>query len=199
MNIRRSLRALLGRAETDRPYFVQADWLWDPIPPDPVLDPDSAAIAAALGTGVQVANLDAFATTLCTVGRSSDVLRHAVRFTYTGEWGDDPFGNRRPPIPIDTPLPTGSDKHLAVLDEATGMTFNLWMAEPTSKGWRPVGVPWPRSTATAARPWAARRPGRGWPGSARSCGRRRSPTARSRTRCSSPPTWRRGLCCATRR
>ncbi len=136
MNIRRSLRALLGRAETDRPYFVQADWLWDPIPDDPVLDPDSAAIAAALGTGVQVANLDAFATTLCTVGRNSDVPRHAVQFAYTGEWGDDPFGARRPPIPIDTPLPTGSDKHLAVLDEATGMTFNLWMAEPTPKGWK---------------------------------------------------------------
>ncbi|MGI5126751.1 hypothetical protein ACQEVB_08025 [Pseudonocardia sp. CA-107938] len=135
MDIRRLLRAV-GLAGTDRPYFTQADWLWDPIPADPVLDPDSAAVGAALGTGVHVANLDEFATTLRTVATGSDVPRHDVDFEYAGEWGDDPFGAERAPIPAGTPLPPGSDKHLAVLDERTGMTFNLWMAEPTRHGWK---------------------------------------------------------------
>jgi hypothetical protein len=122
--------------QAKRPYYKQADWLWDPIPADPVLDPDSAAVGAALGTGVQVANLKAFATTLRTVGKNSDIPRYDVEFKYTGEWGPDPFGDARPPIPINTPLPTGSDKHLAIMDKATGMTFNMWMAKPTPTGWK---------------------------------------------------------------
>ncbi len=125
-----------GGDRVKRPYFTKADWLWDPIPAQPVLDPDSAAIGAALGTGVQVANLKAFATTLRTVGKNSDIPRYDVDFKYTGEWGDDPFGAERPPIPINTPLPTGSDKHLAIMDKATGLTFNMWMAKPTKTGWK---------------------------------------------------------------
>ena len=115
-----------------RPYFTAADWLWNPIPVDPVLDPQSTAVARLLGQDEHLADLVEYAVTL----RDQSSIppgTPGVRVSLGG--GRDPFGGRTVPIPAGTPIPTGEDRALAVLDASSGMTYGLLGAEERGDGW----------------------------------------------------------------
>jgi len=124
-----------------RPYFYKADWLWNPIPANPALDPQSATFGDELGDGVQVANLKEYAATLRTAGYINTFPRYDVAFEHTDPtdeddyWGPDPFGSETAPIPHNTPIPTGEDKALAIQDKSRCMTYNLLYAQQTKTGW----------------------------------------------------------------
>jgi hypothetical protein len=119
---------------TERPYFQKADWLWDPIPEEPRLDPQSEDMVGHLATGDHIANTGDFAVTLIgPEGIDESTPRFPVGFLQ--DWGLDPFGDEEMPIPDGTPVAPGSDGHLAVADPVSGQVFNLWMAERGSRGW----------------------------------------------------------------
>lgn len=111
--------------------FPKATWLWEPIGPDPKLDPNSATWVRYLAApGAQhVAELHAEGTTLIpATAVGGGTPRYDV--TFTQPWGNDPFGSRTVPIPLDTVGPhQGGDAHLAVTDPETGQVFSLWQAQ----------------------------------------------------------------------
>ncbi|MDN5860935.1 MAG: hypothetical protein L0H84_20205, partial [Pseudonocardia sp.] len=120
----------------DRPYFQQADWLWAPIPQNPVLDPASAGMVDGLATGDHIANIGDFGVTLRGPdGITAATPRFPVTFAQTGNWGPDPFGDQTMPIPPGTPIAPGSDGHLAVADPVTGLVYNVWMAQDGGDAW----------------------------------------------------------------
>ena len=114
-----------------RPYFTAADWLWDPVPADPVLDPLSSTIARELGEDDHLADLVEYAVTL----RDQSSIPPGTPGVHVDFDGPDRFGGRTVPIPAGTPIPTGEDKALAVLDAASGMTYGMLAAEEHGGGW----------------------------------------------------------------
>jgi hypothetical protein len=114
-----------------RPYFTAADWLWDPVPAEPVLDPRSATIARELGEGDHLADLVEYSVTL----RDQSSIPPGTPGVRVSFGGRDPFAGRTVPIPAGTPIPTGEDRALAVLDASTGMTFGLLNAVEHPGGW----------------------------------------------------------------
>ncbi|WP_300016085.1 right-handed parallel beta-helix repeat-containing protein [Pseudonocardia sp.] len=125
-----------GPTRSARPYFDAADWLWNPVPEDPALDPQSEAMVAHLATGDHIANTVDFGVTLRdTEDITEDTPRFPVSFAQEGNWGPDPFAGETIPIPEDTPIAPGSDGHLAVADPITNMVYNLWMAQDGGESW----------------------------------------------------------------
>ncbi|GAA2564235.1 right-handed parallel beta-helix repeat-containing protein [Pseudonocardia hydrocarbonoxydans] len=125
-----------GPTAPARPYFDAADWLWNPVPQDPELDPQSAAMVEQLARGDHIANTGDFAVTLRGVdGITEDTPRFPVSFAQEGSWGPDPFAGETVPIPENTPIAPGSDGHLAVADPISNMVYNLWMAEDGGNTW----------------------------------------------------------------
>ncbi|MGI5133017.1 hypothetical protein ACQEVB_39890 [Pseudonocardia sp. CA-107938] len=114
-----------------RPYYTAADWLWNPIPADPGLDPRSAVIAQELGTGEHLADLEEYAVTL----RDQSSIPPGTPGVHVTAGGRDVFGGRTVPIPAGTPIPTGEDKALAVLDPASGTAFGMLGAVEHGNGW----------------------------------------------------------------
>jgi hypothetical protein len=124
-----------------RPYFYTADWLWNPIPANPVLDPQSATFTSELAGDQHIADLKAYGVTLRTVGVNNTVPRYDVTFKHTdpskpGYWGPDPFGTETAPIPNNTPLPTGGDKAVAIQDKSRCLTYNFLHLTPTATSWK---------------------------------------------------------------
>lgn len=122
-----------------RPYFQEADWLWEPIPESPALDSESASIAQALATrGTHICALRDYAVTLVEPGLvDCDTPRWDIHFKKEPAWGSDPFCSESMPIPPGTAIPPGTDGHVAVADPYRNLTFNLWQAEITPGGeWR---------------------------------------------------------------
>lgn len=133
------------RSTGDRPYFDRADWLWEPIPAAPILDPHSGAMVDLLQQGYHGANLWDFGVTL----RGPELVtpstpRYDIDFANVPEWGSDPFGSDTMPIPVDTPVPPGSDGHVAIADPTTNQTYNLWRAVNRGSQW---GASWGAKTA----------------------------------------------------
>lgn len=116
---------------TTRPYLTAADWLWNPIPANPVLDTQSAAMAATLaGAGDKVVAMRAFGVTIVDAGDiNAQTPRYLINFT--AGWGN-PFGSTQMPIPNGTVVPgigdPNYDGHVSVADPQTGKVFNLWRA-----------------------------------------------------------------------
>lgn len=130
------LPAVDGPTAPARPYFDAADWLWNPVPEDPELDPQSAAMVEHLAQGDHIANTGDFAVTLRGVDDiTEDTPRFPVSFSQEGSWGPDPFEGETMPIPEGTPIAPGSDGHLAVADPVSNMVYNLWMAQDGGDGW----------------------------------------------------------------
>lgn len=121
---------------SSRPYFAAADWLWAPIPANPKLDPQSAAMASQLGTGQHVADTIEYGAELRGPnGITASTPRYDIPFS--ANWGPDPFGSDKMPIPSDvTQVPTGGDKALAVADPVNGKVYSLFVAQKTSSGWK---------------------------------------------------------------
>lgn len=131
--------AIDGGTIISRNYFDTADWLWSPIPDNPVLDPDSAAIVVSLaetaGGEHRSANLYEFGVTLAgQSGITSDTPRYDVSFVNEPAWGSDPFGSDSMPILDGTVMPPGSDGHISVADPTTSKVYSLWQAT-NSGGW----------------------------------------------------------------
>lgn len=123
-------------AEGGRAYFDEADWLWNPIPDDPRLDPQSKAMVGHLATGDHIANTGDFGVTLRgTDDITEDTPRYPVSFSQEGSWGPDPFAGETIPVPENTPIAPGSDGHLAIADPISNMVYNLWMAQDGGDSW----------------------------------------------------------------
>lgn len=119
-----------------RPYFDQADWLWNPVPQDPALDPESEAMVGHLATGDHIANTGDFGVTLRgPADITEDTPRYPVSFAQEGSWGPDPFAGETIPVPDDTPIAPGSDGHLAIADRSSNMVYNLWQAQDNGDSW----------------------------------------------------------------
>jgi len=117
--------------------FPLADWLWNAIPPSPVLDPDSAAIVALLADASQkhMLNISAYGTTL--IGPEdiySGTPRVNPTFSMVPSWGPDPFGSSDMPWPAGTKIPQGSDGHVSAADPITGKVYSLWQATSNGNG-----------------------------------------------------------------
>ncbi|EHB44140.1 hypothetical protein MycrhDRAFT_6890 [Mycolicibacterium rhodesiae JS60] len=129
-----------GGTVQSRNYFEAADWLWDPIPDNPVLDPLSTEIGALLTTDVPGQHHSV------AWGWYGNSMVHPHQVTpstprYQIEWlGWDlhptwwppgtppPWESFEMPIPLGTQVPPGSDGHLVVADPVSGKVFGLWQA-----------------------------------------------------------------------
>ncbi|MDN5858698.1 MAG: hypothetical protein L0H84_08740 [Pseudonocardia sp.] len=133
--LRRAIAGCGTRAARARPYFQRADWLWDPIVADPVLDPDSAGMVSDLASSTEyIANIGDFGVTLVGPEKITDSTpRFAISPSQYGPDLDDV------PIPEDTTIAPGSDGHLAVADPVSGKVFNFWIARKDGDGWSAAG------------------------------------------------------------
>ncbi len=127
-----------------RTYFDVADWLWNPIPDSPVLDPDSAAIVSLLSSTAnsarRVANMYEFGITLRgPSGVDETTPRYPITFANVPDWGSDPFQGQTVGIPNGTPIPPGSDGPVAIADPITGKVYAMWQATHTGNTW---GATW---------------------------------------------------------
>lgn len=119
------------------PYFPDADWLWKPIPDNPVLHADSATWASYFTTGKKACNLYDYGVTL--VDAPFNSKRHTIPMT--AGWGD-PFQGLTMPIPDGTVVPPMTtawgdpgDSHLGVADRGAGWVFSLWQAQQAAGAW----------------------------------------------------------------
>jgi hypothetical protein len=134
--VQRSLTRAQGGPLPGRPYFDRADWLWEPIRAAPVLDRQSAAMVDLLKQGFHGANLWDFGVTLRGPEQITQATpRYNIEFAKVPEWGPDPFGSDTMPIPAGTPVPPGSDGHVAIADPITNQTYNLWQAVNKGSKW----------------------------------------------------------------
>ena len=118
-----------GGTVVARNYFDTADWLWTPIPSNPVLDPDSANIVVMLSESGKQHSFGThdFGVVICDPQTITDSTpRYDVAFTNVPGWGSDPFGSYTVPIPNGTPIPPGSDGQIAIMDPTTGEVFSIW-------------------------------------------------------------------------
>jgi hypothetical protein len=137
---RKLQRASLGTTMPARPYFQQADWLWQPIPADPLLDANSATWAGYFAVGQHSCSLHDYGVALAgPQGIDGATPRHTV--TMTAGWGD-PF-DQTMPIPDGIQIPPMittyddvGDAHLSVADPTTNMVFSLWQAEKIGNNWQ---------------------------------------------------------------
>lgn len=110
-------------------YFGGADWLWNPIAANPVLDANSATWVGYLAASdaQRVANLYEYSVAMVSASEiTSSTPRYDVALTQS--WGSDPFGSTTVPIPAGTKVPPGSDGHVAILDPTTGTAYGIWQA-----------------------------------------------------------------------
>lgn len=113
-------------------YFGGADWLWNPIGANAVLDANSATWVSYLAAAdaQRVANLYRYSVAIVSASEiTSSTPRYDVTLTKTGRWGSDPFGSTTVPIPAGTKIAPGSDGQLAILDPTTGTAYGIWQAK----------------------------------------------------------------------
>lgn len=117
-------------------FFQQADWLWTPIPDDPVLDPMSAVWSTELESGVHGVSVWDFANTIVLPSQiDENTPRYTIIFLNYPDWGPDPFAGYTVPIPDGTEIPPGSDGHLCVMDPTSGKVFSCWQTYKSDGSW----------------------------------------------------------------
>lgn len=112
-----------------RPWFPKADWLWRPIPADPVLDLNSPAVAGMLAAaGNKVVNFGEYNYPVYTATTSTPRIKVVVRSANSagGTWGANDLENRLIPMDPAWRPANGSDAHMAIIDPATGKVYSLW-------------------------------------------------------------------------
>lgn len=137
----RRLHQAATAASSVRPYFQMADWMWDRVPVNPILDVNSATWAGYLATGQHSCSLHDYAATLVGPdGIDTNTPRYAVNMT--AGWGD-PFAPDAMPIPDGTVVPPMTttfgdpgDGHLSVADPTTNKVYSLWQGEKVGNDWQ---------------------------------------------------------------
>lgn len=117
-----------------RTFFEKADWLWNPIPDNPVLDPHSAEYVNELAVGQHSALLWRFGSKIV---KPAQITASTPRYKFVMDmpWGASPLGEALVPIPDDTIIPPGSDGHLAVMDQEAGKVYSFWQAHKVGAEW----------------------------------------------------------------
>jgi hypothetical protein len=111
-------------------FAASSPW-YEPIPPNPVLDPASRAMVAPLSSD-PVADLNAYGIPV--YAASATTPRWPVMCTKP--WGICPFANQRVAIPVGARPSSGSDAVLVVIDWPAGRIFELWQASRGPSYWR---------------------------------------------------------------
>lgn len=102
--------------------FAQADWLTEPVPASPRLDPRSAAIAGHLADGKHVANVHQYGVPIHRPAPGTP--RRSVRLTE--DWGPNVFTTNPTPLTAEHTTSAGSDAAMVVLDPQTGTSHEFW-------------------------------------------------------------------------
>lgn len=121
--------AISGGTVSARNYFDTADWLWNPIPNNPVLDADSANIVAMLSQNGQQHGFGShdYGVVICDPQSiTGSTPRYDIAFTNVPAWGPDPFGTDTVPIPDNTSIPPGTDGQIALMDPTTNKVYSIW-------------------------------------------------------------------------
>ena len=126
---------------SDRPFSDTSAWNV-PIPRDPVLAPNSRAIASYLSgaRGSIAADLYEFGVPVY----DADASTPRYNVECTKPWG--PCGLEDGPVPIPDgarPAP-GSDAHMAVVDESSGRVYEFWQARHSQGKWSASFGAWSR-------------------------------------------------------
>jgi hypothetical protein len=114
-----------------RPFAASSPWNV-PIPTDPVVDPNSATIAAYLGSeGKAYADLYEYGNPVW------DAYAGTPRYdiTCTEPWGSCPLSRAPVPMPASAAASSGSDGSMVVIDWSTRIGYDFWRARKTSSGW----------------------------------------------------------------
>lgn len=148
-----------------RNFFEEADWLWNQIPEDPVLDPLSDEIANSALHDPTIVPPPKHTTSFMAYGNAlvhpymvkPDTPRYFIYMDVVDvgvPWEDDPYnptygfydhpfpeyGTTLPgvPIPYGIQVPPGSDCHMTVADPVTGKVFSMWQVryKPETDQWR---------------------------------------------------------------
>ena len=148
-----------------RKFFEEADWLWNPIPDNPVLDPLSSEIANSAVHDPTIFPPPDHGTSFMAYGNTlvhpnmikPDTPRYFMYMDVVDvgvPWDDDPYnptygfydhpfpeyGTTLPgiPIPYGIKVPPGSDCHMVVADPVTGKVFSFWQVryKPETDQWR---------------------------------------------------------------
>lgn len=125
-----------------RNFFEKADWLWNPIPDNPILDPYSKEISSLLTSpgdverGRQQHHAISWGWFSTGFVHFNEVKPDTPRYNFEflaphvyPDWGfhGKPF-DYAVPVPYGTQIPPGWDGHLSVADPLTGKVFSFWQA-----------------------------------------------------------------------
>lgn len=114
------------------PFDTTSPWR-QPIPGDARVDPQSAAMIAAVQQEPALfANLIEFGIPI--VAADSQTPTHPVSCTRP-DWGICPFAGWPVPIPDGTEPNTGSDGVLVTVDESAGVIYEFWRAAHDGEDW----------------------------------------------------------------
>jgi hypothetical protein len=121
---------------SSRPFTGSNSPFGQPIPANPEIDPNSAAMVSYL---VERENLRAFnmavsAWTVPLFYADANTPRYDVPLTKAAGWGW-PSPMKGVPIPADAKPDPQGDSHLAIIDTSTGCLYEFWQARKTSTGW----------------------------------------------------------------
>lgn len=140
-------------ASTPRPYFPRAEWLWEPITPNPKLHANTRTWAQHLSQGNHTANIQEYGVTI--IPRRSitkDTPRHTISLT-RADWGNPlqghlvPIPNCTTPPPLFTRWGDPGDGHVTVVDPRTRLVYSLWQTRKTVTN---TGIGWSASYAGVA-------------------------------------------------
>lgn len=113
------------------PFASNSPWR-QAVPAGPAIDPDSAAMIAAVARPPALhANLAEFAIPIYAV--DADTPTHAV--ACTAAWGICPFAGWPVPIPEGAAPHSGSDGAMVTVSESTGTSFEFWRAVAGDGQW----------------------------------------------------------------
>jgi len=123
-------RDMIANTSTPRPYFQQADWLWQALPPNPVLDANSSTWVGYLSEAGKQRGLALVDYSTALSQATASTPRYDITFANVPAWGPDPFPDNMP-VPNGQIVPPGTDGHVAVADPTTNRVYSLWQATPT--------------------------------------------------------------------
>ena len=107
-----------------------------PIPVNPALDVNSAALVRQLAAGSHIA--DAYEYAAPTYHNSpSDPAYTITNVTYAGRWGPNPFARLNPVRIPDTAAPAvGDDGWMVIVDRTRQLVFTMWRARKVNGNWQ---------------------------------------------------------------